>query len=193
MTRPWMTRLSDSWVDHPAWDYLIVALAVGGAAVINPTNLLLAEQHGDWYQTLAGVNGALVGVAGVAVTLVFTVPPNDRLQLVLKKVGPNFGRLVMSCIGGLVLTTAGFAFMYLLETASHRARVAATTVLVAFALLRAARLWRLFVSVILLLSTPSPAAEAPSESGTPWERPVVGPDDYAVPRRRPRRTPAKKK
>jgi len=170
----------------PSVDYPLAVLVIGVLVTIDPRNLLLTEQHGDWYQTLATVNGVLVSLAGVAVTLVLTVAPNDRLERVLQQVGPNLGRLVMSCIGGLVLTTAGFAALFLLETSSHRARLAATAGLVVFSIIRFARLWRVFQAVIAVLTTPTLKPPAAPE-GEPWQRPAVGADDYSLPRRRPRR------
>jgi hypothetical protein len=162
---------------------------MGSAVVVavDPRNLLLAEQHGDWYQTLATVTGALVALAGVAITLVLTVAPNDRLERVLREVGPNLGRLVMNCIGGLVLTTTGFAGMFLLETGAHRTRVAVTAALVAFTLLRFGRLWRLFLAVITVLTTPAPRTTL-SDGAERWERPTVAPDQYVLGRRRVRRS-----
>ncbi len=182
-----LTRVLDGWVNHPSIDYAVTAVVAAAALTLDPRDLLLSEQHGDWYQTLATVTGALVGVAGIAITLVLTVTPNDRLERVLGEVGPNLGRLVMSCVGGLVLATAGFAGMFLLETSSHASRVGATAFLLAFSALRFARLWRLFLAVITVLTTPLPKAAAESKESTASERPVVKPGDYSLPRRRPKR------
>lgn len=186
MTR--LIRLGDAWVNAPRYDYLLTAIAVGIAIAVNPRDLLLSEQHGDWYQTLATVTGALVGVSGLAITLVLTVTPNDRLERVLGEVGPHLGRLVMSCIAGLVLATGGFAAMFLLETGPHRLRVGATATLAAFTCLRFARLWRLFSGVILVLTTPG---QSPADAEE-WRRPEVGPTDYAVQRRRVGRAGSKR-
>lgn len=183
-----LTRLTDAWVNRPRYDYPLTLVATTAAVLANPRNLLLSEQHGDWYQTLATVTGALVGVASVAITLVLTVAPNERLERVLRQVGPNLGRVVMSCVGGLIIATGGFAMLFLLETGTHRTRVGATAMLVTFTLLRFARLWRVFLAVITVLTTPASSQQSEGKQTT-WKRPVVDREHYALPRRRTRRVP----
>lgn len=180
-----MRRLADGWLNRPLFDYPITLLVVAAALVVNPTDVLSTDQHGSWYQTLATVDGVLLSLGGVALTLVFTVTPSDRLQRVYDRVGPRLSQLVMSCLTGLLVTTVGFTALFLFETSSHNARVGVSAALVAMTALRFGRLWWLFKRVLEALMIRTPTASTTDRD--PWERPVVAPDDYAVPRRRARR------
>jgi hypothetical protein len=174
-------RLADGWINHPAVDLPIVLVAVAAAVAVDPDAALRSSERGSWYQTLATVNGVLLSVGVIAITLVFTVTPSDRLTRVYRAVGPALERLVMSCLGALVVTTAGFAALYLTNSASHEARVGLTTALVALSALRFGRLWWLLRRILQALM--SGLAEPP-RGDEEWTRPSMGPGDYAVPTRR---------
>jgi hypothetical protein len=180
-----LRRLTDWWLDRPSLDYPLVALAVATALAYDPSNVLGSELHGVWYQTLAGVSGVLLTIGGVAITLVFTVTPGDRLAAMYARLGPNVERLVMSCLGGLVITTAGFAGMLLLESRGHPLRVAASAALMSFGVLRFGRLWWMLRRILQALI--ARYAEPPVSTEASWKAPEVSETDYAIGRRRPQR------
>ncbi len=172
--------LMDRWIEQPGWDYLLTALSVAATLMAKPQDPVSASQQGAWIQTLAAVDGVMLGVSGIALTLVLTVTPNDRLSGVYAAVGPRLSRLMLSSLGGLAATTVGFAALFLLESQPEHRRVAALVGLVTFAGLRLARLWWLMHRVAIALS----ASDGPEVTPSPeWVRPEVHPEDYDLARR----------
>jgi hypothetical protein len=175
-----LRSLVDRWIEQPGWDYLVTALAVAAVLAVKPHDPVSAGQQGAWIQTLAAVDGVMLGVSGIALTLVFTVTPNDRLISVYAAAGPKLSRLMLSSLGGLAVTTVGFAALFLLEGQPEHRRVAAVVGLVTFAGLRLARLWWLMRRIALALSAPGVSATG---STAEWVRPEVGPRHYELGRR----------
>lgn len=179
MTLP--RRLLDSWVNYPLVDYPVV-LAVGAAIYfVDPTLGLRSQDHGSFHQTLAAVSGILLTLGAIVITLVFTVTPNDRLEWVMRNVGLGLQRLVMRCLGGLVLTTAGFAALFIYDQGvDPRQRIAVTCMLVTLGAFRFARLWWLLSRVLEALTTRPPGKPADVDQ---WQRPAVTAENYRVRRR----------
>lgn len=179
-----LNRLRSTWLDRPWTDYPLTAVAALGAGWLSPHDLVTASNYGSWYQTLAGVSGVLLGLGGIAITLVFTVTPSERLAVVYFRLGLKVERLVMSCLGALAVTTAGFALMFALESARPAMRFGALGGLVALSALRACRLWWLLRRILQALMHRYAEDEPAPE---PWIRPVVTPEQYGLPARRARR------
>ncbi len=179
-----LSRLRSTWVDRPWTDYPLAAAATAIASRMLPQDVVTSSNQGAWYQTLAGVSGVLLGLGGIAITLVFTVTPSERLAVVYARLGLKVERLVMSCLGALAVTTAGFALMFLLEGARPAVRFGAVGGLVALAALRSCRLWWLLRRILQALMHRYAEDERPPE---PWVRPAVSPENYGVATRRARR------
>lgn len=181
-------QVTDRWVDHPVIDYALTLLVVIAVAWVDPDGLISDAERPTWHQTLAEVSGILLGFAGVAVTLVFTVTPTDRLKRVYDALGNRLERLVMSSLGAMVVATVGFAGVPLLDSGSSEIRLPAIAALSTFSALRCARLWWLFRRIIqaLMRQTGSQDAVGAAEE-RPWVRPMVGEEDYTIPTRRVRR------
>lgn len=179
MTLP--RRLLDGWINYPFVDYAAV-IAVGAAIYfVDPTLGLRTQDHGSFHQTLAAVSGILLTLGAIVITLVFTVTPNDRLEWVIRNVGLGLQRLVMRCLGGLVLTTAGFAALFIYDQGvDPRQRIAITFMLIALAALRFGRLWWLLSRVLEALTTRPPGKQADVDQ---WQRPAVTAENYRVRRR----------
>jgi hypothetical protein len=94
-------------------------------------------------------------------------------------VGQRLRRLIISSLSGLVLTTAGFVGLFLLDQQTNRVRIIILTLLVSLMALRFARLWWLLNAILAVLT----AAHADVNAAS-WKRPSVGRDDYQVRRRR---------
>lgn len=176
-----LTRAVDRWIEWPSLDYLVTLAVAAIILVLQPSDPVAQEQRGTWLQTLAAVDGGFLGVAGIAVTLLFTVTPNDRLERVFATVGPRLSKLVLSGIGGLSAGTIGFAALFLIEGWPEPERLAAAAALSAFSLARLARLWWLIRQIALVLAVPNDIEpQPPVVDATPWVRPEVGDDDYAL-------------
>ena len=181
-------RLVDAWVNRPALDYDVVCLAVAVGFVLLPAESPSTDNQGIWFQTLAAVTGVLLGLGGVALTVVFAVAPSDRLKRVYDATGPRLAQLVVSCLGALCVVTVGFAALFLLSPPADDLRNAATAGLVVLAALRFSRLWWIFRRVLFALMTRS---SQPSERQLPserWVRPRVDDSDYSIGPRHQRST-----
>ena len=184
MTR--LRRLTNLWINEPRFDYLTTALIGVVVFVTHPALGLRSQDHGTFYQTLAAVNGVLLTLGTIVITLVFTVTPNDRLTTVMQRVGVGLQRLVMQCLGGLVLTTAGFTCLFFLEHGvAARWRVTATAILIGFAASRFGRLWWLLSRVIEALAIGN--SDRNEKDNPPWQPPLVKSGDYRVVGRKPDR------
>jgi hypothetical protein len=184
VTRRLLASLANRWLDHPTIDYPLAAVAVLVALLIDPHDVISAANHASWYQTLAAGSAVLLSLGVIAITLVFTVTPSDRLTWVYEQVGLGLERLVMSCLGTLVLTTGGFTALFLLEFQSHALRVGVAVGLAAMAALRFGRLWWLMRRILqTLMRKHSERAPAVPQ----WDAPAVKPSDYATSQRRARR------
>lgn len=181
-----MRRLIDVWVNRPTLDYLLVA-AAAVIAVWSDPQTPDAEYLSSWYQTLASVSGVLLGFGGVAVTVVFAVTPSRRLAKVYEATGPRLATLVMSCLGGLALATAGFLALFLIPADSSTLRNGATAGLVVYGAARFGRLWWLFGRVLVALMAKDDAEDPPVHSDPDWNRPKVNEGDYSLASRRARR------
>lgn len=179
-----LTRLTSAWLDRPWTDYPLTVASAALAAWAVPGDLVGPANEGAWYQTLATFTGVLLGLGGIAITLVFTVTPTERLAAVYGRLGLKVEQLVMSCLGALAITTAGFALMFVLEGAPDTVRVSAVAGLIGLSALRACRLWWLLRRILQSLMHRYTQGESPPE---PWVRPVVNPEHYAMPTRRARR------
>jgi hypothetical protein len=182
-----MRRAVDTWINRPSIDYVVVAVAAVLAWWLDPQNVPQTTSLDAWYQTLASVSGVLLGLGGVAVTVVFAVTPSARLALVYERTGSRLARLVMSCLGALAVVTAGFVALFLVPAGSSEVRNALTAALVTVAVLRFFRLWWLFHKVLTALMLKEPDSVEPNEPDMRWDRPVLRDTDYALPGRRPRR------
>lgn len=149
-------RLADAWIEHPAIDYPLTLLAAGVLLLIDPRSLVAPADRIALYQTMAGVSGGLLALSSISVTVIFTVTPTDRLQLVLDLIGQNIRRLIFSCLTGLVATTGLPLVLFALDGASHLARVGLTTACAAFMALRFGRLWWLFNQTLKTLVRRNP-------------------------------------
>jgi hypothetical protein len=176
-----LERLTDGWINGLVFDYPIVAVLAASVALSNPRSTIRPTEQGTWFQTLSGVSGGVLLIGALVITLVFTVAPNDRMTRVLDEVGEGLRRLVVHSLGGLLMTTAGFAGMFLLEVHVARAvRVAAVVSLIVFAGLRGARLFWLLARILMVLSQ-RPTPKVVEEARQTWVKPEVGPHDYEVP------------
>lgn len=175
-------RLRNAWINQTLFDYPLMLLVMGGVYLVGPLAGLRSEDHGSFYQTLATVSGVLLTLGTIVITLVFTVTPNERLDRVLRQVGMGLQSLVLRCLAGLVVTTVGFTGLFLLEDSTGaRWRATATAALVAFAGLRFLRLWWILRRILEALAVRVPAS---TRDAALWQRPVVQPGDYRIPRRR---------
>ncbi|MGE0795940.1 MAG: hypothetical protein AB7O29_11465, partial [Acidimicrobiia bacterium] len=167
----------------------LVAVLAGAAVAlaVNPQNIPESEFLSGWYQTLSSVSGVLLGLAGVAVTVVFAVTPTARLENVYQSVGPRLVRLVMSSLAGIAVATAGFVALFLVPTSNSEVRNCSTAALVILLALRFGRLWWLFGRVLTaLMLRPAEGAES-APAPPPWTRPDLKEDEYVLPTRRARR------
>jgi hypothetical protein len=176
-------RLTDFWLDRPKLDFLIVLLVAGILGVANPHRLIPVASRATFYQTLATVSGVLLSVGTITITVFFAVAPVDRLDRVIEAVGPRLRRLVMSSLSGLVVTTAGFVGLFLLDHQTNRVRLIVLTALTTLTVLRFARLWWLLNAILAALTAGHPGPPPAS-----WERPALQPTDYQVRRRRATRS-----
>lgn len=178
-------RLPDVWLEHPAIDYLITAALSGVVAGIGLPHLVTPGDRPIVYQTLAGVSGGLLALGSIAVTVVFTVTPTPRLQMVLDLVGQRLRHLIYSSLSGLVITTGGALALFAADEASHTARQALTVACLALMSLRFGRLWWLFNLTLKTLVRRTPSAGPPSET---WNLPQIGDQDYRLPQVTPGRS-----
>lgn len=172
----------DWWIGRPWADY--VAVATGGVAglILDPRHVPLVIDHGAFYQTLAALSATLLTLSTLIVTLLFTVTPTDRLARVLDAVGPSLQHLVARSLTGLVLTTCGFATLFVVEGAvPGRPLQAYMLSIVALMLTRFSRLWWLLGRVLEILMVQDALSPSPPSR---WERPKVTASSYAVPKRR---------
>lgn len=183
-----MKRLVDYWVNHPVTDYLLVLLAVVVVAALESNEVPAAEDRAAWYQALASLSGALLAVGGVAVTIVFAVTPSRRLERVYESTGPRLADLVISCLAGLALTTAGFVALFLVPPTASDVRNAMTASLVVLAGLRIARLWWLFRRVLrALMTSDQDNTDDDRTEQTGWTPPTIREADYSLKGKRARR------
>lgn len=179
-----LRRLLDVWINHPVIDHPATIAVAVTVFLIDPSPGLSAQDHGSFHQTLAAVSGILLSIGTIVITLVFTVTPNDRLEWVLQSVGSGLQRLVMRCLGGLIVTTVGFAALFVFDQdVDPRRRITLTAALVALASLRFLRLWWLLSRVLESLAIRRVPDQA---EGAPWKRPVVKSGDYRLARRKPK-------
>lgn len=179
-----LRRLRDIWINFPIVDYPVVSFVAVVVLLGNPSLGLRSQDHGSFHQTLATVSGVLLTLGTIVITLIFTVTPNDRLQWVLQRVGPDLQRLVMRCLGGLVITTVGFTGLFLLEKGvDPRSRIIVTAGLAIFASLRFLRLWWLLSRVLEALASGNSHTQSDIVS---WQQPVVKPNDYRLRQRKSR-------
>ena len=176
-----LRRVIDAWVDRPLLDYPVTLLLASILAVWAPRTTLRPGDHAVWYQTLSAVSLGLLMLGTIVVTLVFTVTPTDRLESVFDQFGQGLRRLVVRCLGALVMTTAGFAGLFLLELHVPRwIRIASVVGLVVFTALRFGRLWWL-LRMILTALMKRPVQRQVQEPPTSWTRPEFQESDYQVP------------
>ena len=177
-----MRRLLNGWLDHPAYDYLLALLASLTALVLDLPSVE-PSQRATFYQTVIGVEGALLTLGSISVTIVLTVTPNDRLRRVLVAVGPRLKSVLMSSLTAMAVATVGLLGLYLELAWRADVRRAFFLGLSAFSLLRFVRLWWLFGRIASVMTT-----NVPAEDGTAaWIKPVLEDDDYTIP---PRRSPS---
>lgn len=177
-----MTSFAEWWVDHPYSDYVVVIAVAAATVVLDVRDLDGTGDVGAFLQTFATVAGILLSLGTIAVTLVFTVTPTDRLERALEVVGPRLGDLLMRCLGALVVVTVSAAVLFTTEgRVSGQAQAGLVASASAFGLLRFGRLWWLLRKIIAALAIKTP----PTGSAGEWERPRPGPDDYRIPRRTP--------
>jgi hypothetical protein len=183
-------RILDGWIGSTRLDYPLVLIAAAAAAVSNQAP---PAERIAWYQTLVGAFGVLLTLGAITVTLVFTVTPTDRLVNVYRHLGAGVERLLMACLGGVLVAMVGVALVFLLDPSDDRRLLAAGTwAFIVLASLRFGRLWWLLRKILQALmagyatdasETPSASSETPSRD---WERPSIGDGDYRPPSRQPR-------
>jgi hypothetical protein len=171
-------HLPDYWLEHPALDYLLIMAVAGIVLGTNPHGLVSATDRPVFYQTLAGVSGGLLAIGSISITVVFTVTPTVRLQMVLDLVGQRLRWLIFSSLSGLVATTAGALGLFALDGSSHSVRILAATSLLAFMAVRFGRLWWLFHQTLKTLVRRTPTID-PSDD---WTAPDIGDRDYQLPK-----------
>ena len=182
-------RMLDAWIGSTRLDYPLVFVAAAAVAVSSPGPPL---HRIAWYQTLVGAGGVLLTVGAITVTLVFTVTPTDRLENVYRHLGSGVERLLMACLGGVLVATVGVALLFLVDPGDDRRMLAAGTwALIAFASLRFGRLWWLLRKILqaLMAGYASGASETAAGAAAPsrdWQRPSIGGNDYRPPPRQPR-------
>lgn len=157
------------------------------ALAVDPQNVPQSELLIGWYQVLASVSGVLLGLAGVAVTVVFAVTPTARLENVYTSVGPRLVLLIMSSLAGIAVATAGFVALFLIPADNSELRNTLTAALILLLAMRFGRLWWLFGRVLAALMLRPADEDAPAPVPPQWTRPDVGDDQYVVPTRRARR------
>ncbi len=168
----------DTWLDHPAGDW------VGGIAAATCAYLLSGPSGPDVghravaLQTLTEVSLGLLSVGIVAVTLIFSVTPNTRLQRVFNRVGTRLRRIVTSSLAGLFVATVGFVVLLVLNTRGQ-VLAGAGAFFGALAALRFIRLFWIFSRILHALMLRVDA----TPGGDDWKRPTVSDGDYEVPRR----------
>lgn len=180
-----MRRALTRWLDHPVFDYPLALIGALSTFVINLPSVE-ASQRATFYQTVIGVEGALLTLGSISVTIVLTVTPNGRFRRVLNDVGPRLKSLLMSNLTGMAVATIGLLGLYLELGWRADARRAVFLGLGVFSLLRFSRLWWLFGRIASVLTATGPIEQA---EGAGWTKPVLESDDYALPprRRRPSR------
>lgn len=176
-------RLADRWIEHPSLDYLVTAVIAGVVAAVGIHGFVNAADRPVFYQTLAGVSGGLLALGSISVTVVFTVTPTPRLQMVLDLVGQRLRRLIFSSLTGLVITTAGALALFATDGSSHTTRAALTAACVSLMALRFSRLWWLFHQTLKTLVRRSPAEQPPPT----WTAPSITDEDYRLPQVTPGR------
>jgi len=187
------SALRNAWVDHPRFDYVIVvstgALALAGSHFgLDPiANLDRAARH-SWYQQLAEVSGALLGLAVAASAILIALTPGPRLARALKRIGRDLYRLITSTLVGLAVCTAGFALLTPLDTAPSASGVRFGAIaLFTLGALRVSRMMWLMNVFFGAMAAEAEAVEPPLDRT--WSPPTITDSDYeAVPFRRIRMT-----
>ena len=174
--------LIDRWVDQPSVDVVLATAAALLAAGLGWTGGVTPDARATCFQTFAEISGILLTLGTLVITLLFTVAPNDRLALVLRVAGDRLRRLVLRCLGGLVVSTAVFGALFLIEPIGERLAMSMFSAATALMVSRFGRLWWVLNRVLSVLLTAHTADPASPE----WERPLVGATDYHVSERRPR-------
>jgi hypothetical protein len=173
-------RATDAWIERPSLDYAFSALA-SVAALVFDADVSIAD-HGAFYQTLVTLSLGLFFIGSIAITILFAVAPNERLDRLQASVGYELQRLIVSSIGGLLLATAGFTSLFALDQSSHNARFGVATASVAVCSLRAGRLWWV-LRRLLAAATLDRRVEVDLPK---WAKPDVQAGDYHLEVARPR-------
>lgn len=178
----------EAWVDLPVLDYPLVAISSWYFGL--HLRLLASVDRGvlpTWAQTMAGIIGGIVGLGTLVVTLLLTVTKPDALNAVLRNLQPGVLRIVIRCLGGLLVMLAVFGLAPLVGTKTHHAVYDSIAVAaISFSVLRSARLWWLIALVIRLLARGAgidsggrglPTVDARESL---WVWPRVSANDYGV-------------
>ena len=182
MKRPDLRTALDGWINYPVVDLPVTTVLTTLTVWANPTVLGQGAGLGLWYQALAALSGGLLALGTIVITLLLTVAPNDRLQRVIDGFGQRLGKLILRSLGGLVITTAGFVCLLLLDSHASRAlRIGVTAALAAYGLQRFLRLWWILDRVIrILLAGRFQAATRGPAQARLWDRPNVAKDHYRL-------------
>jgi hypothetical protein len=140
------------WVDHTITDWVVAVLACVLVVRFDATSMVTVTSHATFYQTMVELSLGLLGLGGIALTLLLTVTPTDRLRIVIDKCGKGLVGIMFGCLLGLVFATLCFAALFALDDSrQERMRAVVFTVAMVLLLLRAGRLYWIFQRVLALL------------------------------------------
>jgi hypothetical protein len=152
-------KATQIFVDHPMVDLLLAILVPIGIKVSKawlPLSGLSKGEREVLYQTFSGASGALLGLGVIAVTILFTITPKDRLKSVLQKVGPGLEGLVSRSLGGIAAATAGYALLIAFDSKTNPGFSKwIFTGLAIFTFSRFSRLWWLLRRILRALALDS--------------------------------------
>jgi hypothetical protein len=179
-----VNRSERAWINHPALDWVVAILAIGGYAALvalGSDSLASLDQGARvvFYETAAAVSGALLGFSITAVAIVAALTPGARLQALLTSVGNRVVAVLMRCVVGIALATAIFTLLIVFD--GDRTGSAARYLGVGAGALIILRVTRLTFIVGQLLQIAGRDRVAAPDNDE-WEAQSVDPADYTIPK-----------
>jgi len=169
-----LRRIGLLWVRHPAIDY-VLAIA-GGVALrtVDALDTVAATADREWYLGLAALTGLLFTMGALAITLLVSVPPRDRLAAVITQHGDAIRRIALRQLTALSLVAIVFTLAAALQQRPGSGAVALGGLsLATLVVLKFYRLWWIITRVVTLMMEPTRASET-------FTAPDIAESDYEV-------------
>lgn len=166
-------RARKLFINHPACDYVLAALAAGAYLVVDELwgdvfPAVTLDRRAVLLQTLSGIAVAVLGVAVTAIAIVSSLAPRPRVARLVQTVSAPLNRIVLGSLGAVALCAFAFAGLIVVDDRRAVWPWALCTALIALLLCRAARLlWILANLFIGAARDAGPERESPAPPAVP--------------------------